>query len=160
MLSREVRREVRCCYKFPPQHFEEFSQASWCYSEHRLLLTEIQDPSRCTGSTVNREQDEHRRYDPYPVINEGGMLRREAVDPPPITTQGLHDPQVIHFVPFLQVQGTRDDAGANVHTANSTHALRGVRALTAPMECHRLGNTCHVSRGTVTSGWQQPHGRP
>ena len=37
------------------------------------------------------------------------MLRKEAVDPQPVATKGLHDLQMIHFIPFLHIQKTPYD---------------------------------------------------
>ena len=39
------------------------------------------------------------------------MLRKEAINPQPVAAKGLHDLQMIHFIPFLHVQSTQYDDG-------------------------------------------------
>jgi hypothetical protein len=37
----------------------------------------------------------------YPVVKEGSMLSKETISPLQISSQRLHDFQVMHLIPFL-----------------------------------------------------------
>ena len=67
----------------------------------------VDEASSTLRLTCNAWRKQPQSYE-YPIIEHGGMLSGKPIGPFLVSTEGLHDEQVMKFVPFLREMHTFD----------------------------------------------------